>query len=206
MNNLFSKASVQIPLTLLVTIALIYGIWSYVASFQTVIFEFDNTLGYMEIAGSDGRPLFPINDQPVRLKKGKYTVQNIGENIAKNTQSITIDSDTDIINVPFSYTDRYLATLYDTEREDIYATLIEAYPQLTTTYDIRHDQLYRKGDVFAATLTAKNQDDDNADTLRLLMQKKSGNWMIRSTPPQPILSAPVYSDIPRSILLKINSK
>ena len=44
----------------------------------------------------------------------------------------------------------------------------------------------------------------NRDTLRVLMEKQAGIWKLRTTPPEPILSAQEYTDVPKSVLSDIN--
>ncbi len=186
--------------------ALIYGVWVYILSFQTVTFKFDDTLGYVEIQGSDTKKLYPKNNQAVRLKKGEYTLQNIGQNITKNTRKLTLDESVNSINISFSYTREHLANLYASEADTIRASLLDAYPKITELYEIKHDKLYRKGDIFGASLVAKNQNDDNADTLKVLMKKQKGSWIVASKPPAPLLSAPLYPDVDIEILRAINKQ
>ena len=82
--------------------------------------------------------------------------------------------------------------------------LTTAYPKITTDYVIGKGQLFDQGQWFGTTLTYKGKDNDNRDTLRVLMQKKAGIWIMRSTPPRPLLSVKDFPDVPRSILKTIN--
>lgn len=90
------------------------------------------------------------------------------------------------------------------EKPTINGILISAYPKVATDYAIVNEQLYDQGQWYGAVLTYKGADTANRDSLRVLMQKKEGIWVVRTTPPQPILSALSYPDVPKSILQAIN--
>lgn len=204
MNKFLQHTVVQITLGLVTMVVLFYGIWAYINSFQTVSFEFDDKLGYIELVDNSEQALYPKSQQPVRLKKGEYVVRNIGDRITKDEKKITIDHTTRDIKVSFSYAEKYLSELYVLEKATIHTVLFDTYPKITELYEIRDDRLYGKADIFGATLIAKNQAGDNTDTLHVLLQKKSGKWQVISKPPAPILSAQDYPDVPRDILVQIN--
>lgn len=90
------------------------------------------------------------------------------------------------------------------EKPTINGILVAAYPKIATDYTIVNEQLYDQGQWYGAVLTYKGADTANRDSLRVLMQKKEGIWVLRTTPPQPILSALSYPDVPKSILQSIN--
>lgn len=181
-----------------------YAIWAYVTSFQEVVFRFNSDQGYVEIVGSDKQKLYPVDAQPVRLKKGEYTTRNVGKNIKSDARTISIDSDTTTINNTFNYTDAYLQTSYVRESPAIEALIYQQYPLAQTQYTIASGKLYHQGEYYGAILMANDRAGDNADTLRVLAEKTEGKWKLRSTPPTPILNSPSYSDVNRSILLDIN--
>ncbi len=91
-----------------------------------------------------------------------------------------------------------------TELPAITSALTAAYPQVSTDYTINPGNLYDKGQWFGTTLTYKGSDTDNRDTLRVLLQKKNNIWIVRTTPPQPLLSTAEFPDVPKSILQSIN--
>ena len=93
---------------------------------------------------------------------------------------------------------------FEQERETIIAALATRYPEITTDYTINKGKLYKDGEWFGTTLTYKGSDTMNRDTLRLLMQKKDGLWVLRTTPPEPLLSKHSYSDAPIEILRELN--
>lgn len=91
-----------------------------------------------------------------------------------------------------------------TEKLSINGILLGAYPKVSTDYTIVNEQLFDQGQWYGAVLTYKGSDSANRDSLRVLMQKKEGIWIVRTTPPQPILAAQSYPDVPKSILQSIN--
>lgn len=90
------------------------------------------------------------------------------------------------------------------EKPTINGILVAAYPKIATDYTIVNEQLYDQGQWYGAVLTYKGADTANRDSLRVLLQKKEGIWVLRTTPPQPILSALSCPDVPKSILQSIN--
>ncbi|QHN42254.1 hypothetical protein GII36_00020 [Candidatus Mycosynbacter amalyticus] len=179
-------------------------LWSYIFSFQTVTFHFDRQLGYIELSGNNQPNYYPADNQPVKLKKGTYQVRSVGAHIAADRHAQVIDGSTSNITAEFGYSRSYLDTLYLGEQQVIESTLIAAYPKVATDYDIRHGKLYHLGEVYGASLVMRDQSNDNADILHVLMEKKNGSWIILSKPPMPILSAPLYPSISRNILVDIN--
>lgn len=82
--------------------------------------------------------------------------------------------------------------------------LATAYPKATTDYTMSSTKLDDSKKWFTAILTYKGQDTMNRDTLRVLAQKKDGEWILRTTPPEIILSVKKYRDVPEAILKSIN--
>lgn len=90
------------------------------------------------------------------------------------------------------------------ETPAILSIIQTAYPKIITDYTIGTGKLYNEGKWYGTTLTYKGTDTNNRDTLRVLLQKKGESWIIRTTPPEPILSAKKYPDVPISVLKAIN--
>ncbi len=82
--------------------------------------------------------------------------------------------------------------------------LVAAYPKAGTDYTIGSAKLDDSKKWFTAVLTYKGSDTMNRDTLRVLAQKKDGEWILRTTPPEIILSAKKYRDVPEEILKSVN--
>lgn len=92
----------------------------------------------------------------------------------------------------------------ETEQSTITGVILAAYPKIATDYTINPGQLFENGQWYGTTLTYKGSDTMNRDTLRILLQKKEGIWLLRTTPPEPLLSAKKYPDVPKKVLQTIN--
>jgi len=110
-------------------------------------------------------------------------------------------SPTPTITVP---TKSELEAKLKTEQATINTAIIAAYPKIATDYTISQGQLFDQGQWYGTTLTYKGSDAMSRDTLRVLLQKKQGVWTVRSTPPEPLLSAIKYPDVPKKVLQTIN--
>lgn len=97
-----------------------------------------------------------------------------------------------------------LNKLLDSERATIIGVLTAAYPNIEKNYTVADGKLYEKGEWYGTTLTYHGKDTLNRDTLRILMQKKHGVWVLRTTPPQILLSTVEFTDVPKSVLDSIN--
>lgn len=190
-----------VVLSILFTIGI--STWRYVTSFQEVTFTFNDQDGYVQIQREGDQKLYPVDGQPVKLKKGDYTIKNQGRRVAQDTRFVTIDDSTATIKTTFSYTESYLAEQYVEQKPAIESALYAAYPQLRTDYIVSNGALYSKGEIYGATLTARNQSSDNSDTLHVLLQRNNDVWSVPHTP-QPILTVTDYPDVPRDALSAIN--
>lgn len=205
MNNLLRNTRIQITSLLILLVICAYALWSYIFSFQTVTFTFDQKLGYIELL-HDNTKLYPVNNQPIKLKKGEYVARNIGTSIAPNPRTVTINETKRTLHVEFDYTQQYLDTLYESQRTSIEAGLFEKYPIIKDAYRLQYGKLYHHGEIYGASLVAIDKSGDNTDTLHVIMKKKDSSWHVASRPPTPILSAPDYPDIDASILRAINQE
>ena len=101
-------------------------------------------------------------------------------------------------------TGRELDNLLQTELPTHAEVLTAKFPTAVDLYTINQGQLFDRGQWYGTTLTYRGSDEDNRDTLRVLMQKKDGVWIVRTTPPQLLLSQKSYPDVPKAILQTIN--
>ncbi|RYF29645.1 MAG: hypothetical protein EOO17_00455 [Chloroflexi bacterium] len=97
-----------------------------------------------------------------------------------------------------------LDALLQTELPTLAEVLTTKFPAAVDLYTINQGKLYDRGQWYGTTLTYRGSDEDNRDTLRVLMQKKDGVWIVRTTPPQLLLSQKSYPDVPKTILQTIN--
>lgn len=97
-----------------------------------------------------------------------------------------------------------LVKMRDTELPTIKSVLAAAYPLIATDYTINKGALFDDGQWYGTTLSYHGKDTMNRDTLRVLMRKKEGSWVVLTKPPLPILSAETFPDVPKDILKAIN--
>lgn len=202
--NLSRTRIIWSVISFVVVVAGAITLWSYVTSFQDVTFHFDQRQGYIELTGDDKQPLYPRDNQLVKLKKGAYHARNIGTRIAEESRTIQVDGSRNSYNITFNFTRSYLDQLLIGEQSAIQSALYSKYPQAQSDYELRSGRLYHRGELYGAILVARDQMGDNADTLRVMLQKDERGWQVRSLPPMPILSAPLYPSIDRAVLSDIN--
>lgn len=187
----------------LITIGMIMSVIRTGQSFATVTFTANLPQGSASITDSDNTTHTIAFHQPMRLKKGTYTLSQQGEHIQPATSALALQGDR-TIPLTFHYTEDYLRQQLAHEHAAIHQVMSRRYPQLLTLYTIHHEAIYAAGNYYGATLRFKDHTSPHRDTLHILLEKKEGEWQIRSTPPQPILSAPAYPDVPKGVLHAIN--
>ena len=185
--------SMRMMLTLGALLVLGGGSWliHYATSFSMVSLQFDGSLGSVQLRSTSGQIIPMQPGTPVRLKKGDYT-------------AIISGHDREQIPITIYYNTTHLASLLEREQAAISQAINQQYPQLHNLYTITHGQLYKDGTIYGATLTYHGPNSDQRDSLRILLTKRSGQWQVRTIPPQPLLSAPLLRDIPADAITAIN--
>lgn len=178
-------------------------LWSYILSFQDVTFRFDASRGQIELIDEKNNKLYPKNNQTIQLTEGEYHIQNVGKNIEPNYRKLNVTDDTTTVDITYTYTKKYLDKLLQEERAPAQAALYAKYPLAKNGYRLHHEKLYGLGDIYGAVLVARTP-SDNSDTLRVLLKKQDDKWIVLSTPPTPILSAPDYPNVDADALAEIN--
>lgn len=97
-----------------------------------------------------------------------------------------------------------LEVLLITEQPAITTLLIEQYPNISTDYTVDRAKLYHRGEWYGAILQYKGSDVNNRDTLRIVLQKKNGEWTTKTPIPKPLVNKQDIPDAPISILNDIN--
>lgn len=183
---------------------LLFTSWRYLDSFATVSFKYDEVQGSIQLSHPDGIKIQPQSEQPLRLKKGEYTLTRHGENIARSSELLTVDGSWKQKDISFSFTRAHLASLYEKEQAAIETALLQRYPKIQTLYTINGGALYNQGDYYGAALVFKDQTAPHRDRLHVLMYKRDGIWQVLSTPPTPVLSKQDFPTIDTAILRQIN--
>lgn len=97
-----------------------------------------------------------------------------------------------------------LQALLAIEQPAITTLLNERYPNISTDYTVERASLYHRGEWYGAILQYKGSDVNNRDTLRIVLQKKNGNWVIKTPMPQLLVNKRDIPDAPISMLNDIN--
>jgi len=188
-----------------------YTYYSYVNSFQLLTVTYSQKESPLTLyANPEDENSSPKEIQTVtsgeemKLKKGNYTLRAKGKMIADYEKSISLKDEPISTSVAYQYSENYLASLLLSEQIKISKVLLSAYPKLPNLYDQSRQKLYGRGDFYGEILTYKGDDSDNRDTLRVLMQKKNGKWIVITKPPQINLSIEEYPFVPKSALIDIN--
>lgn len=127
------------------------------------------------------------------------------EGYESNSEEIKLTKEQQTITLNPPYSEPKLASILKTESYYIGQVLHSAYPKIDE-YEIQPGQLYNKGEWFGTTLIYKGEDYFNTDTLRVILHKENGQWIIKTRPPNIILSKVDFPDIPINILRKVNSQ
>jgi hypothetical protein len=145
------------------------------------------------------------NGQVVRLNKNRgYSITYRG-NEGYEDGAITIDSSQGKeINIDPSYTRGKLDSLLESEWQPAHQAVIETYDNVDQ-YEIQKGKLYRHGEWYGTTMKYVGKDIFNADTLRIVLLKKDGKWVVKTDPPNITLSKFIHPDVPVEILRDVNN-
>lgn len=175
-------------------------------SYHKVAFEYNSDLGSLSIItpGSSDLPIKARSGEALTLRAGDYIVKRSGDNILESEQTITVSSD-ETFKINLYYTKEHLEDLYRFERPAIEEALYKEYPQILTAYSLDSGKLFLDGSIYGATLTHIDDTDQNRDSLKLMMKRQSnGEWEFLTAPPTPILSQPLYPEVPLDVITEIN--
>lgn len=90
------------------------------------------------------------------------------------------------------------------EQPLIDAAIAKALPTLQEFYTTERQKLYHRGEWYGAILQYTGGDVNSRDTLRIVLQKKKGAWIVRTTPPSLLVNAIDLPDAPIAMLDDIN--
>lgn len=149
---------------------------------------------------------FSENNKTIRINiDHKYLVKYFGaEGYDNNTISLNPSFEQKTLRIKPYYSDSKLSSMQANEMPAIRQAYVDKYGAVNI-YELQPGNLYGYGDWYGTTLIYKGNDDFNNDTLRLIMHKESGQWIIKTSPPDITLSKYIYPDIPVDILRKVNS-
>ena len=145
-------------------------------------------------------------DFSARLKKGDYTIKYTGsEGYADGTTSISLSNDALKIEINPWFSETKLASMLKTEKQSI-DTAILSQIKGVQLYVVQTGALYEYGDWYGTVLKYNGEDFYNADSLRLVMKKENGKWLLKTNPPEIILTKATFPEIPGQVLEAVNTQ
>jgi hypothetical protein len=160
----------------------------------------------------DQKPLKTISDsgQQIRLKKGTYLLQyDAKDNYKDYFITINLSEKRQTVSLSPDYSDDYLNKLLRGETANLKKVILEKYPKIKQLYNIQPGRLYKKGDWYGTVLTYKGDSTGanlfKTDSLKIILEKQNGQWVVKTNPPNILLSKYDYPGIPEEILRSVNS-
>ena len=144
----------------------------------------------------------PISGQPLRLKKGSYTLVYTGaQGYANGSQSVTLGGKKQVVSISPVYSEDHLKALLDQSSAQIHQVIAANYPNINL-YVFDREALIDRGEWYIAKLVYVGADYHNSDDLRLVVQEKSDDWV--ATPPAIWLTTVEYPAVPAWVLAQAN--
>lgn len=151
------------------------------------------------ISSIPGNMTFKLKNGGYRLvsrQNDKYEQVIIDFNVSG--QSLSLD-------IVTSFSDKELASLLPKEKQTIDRTIMKTYPSLGGIFVINGGKLFKHGEWYATTLTSKSTSNSDNDTLRIILEKKNGNWDVITKPPDLVISNMKYPDVPKDVIKSTNA-
>lgn len=209
------RRTISIIIIILFALLVFFAWRSYRDSFQTVTVTthkpFTLTLyaplNTDESNAYDKSKVFFVapDSEKFRVKKGVYVYAvSGGSDYQEFSAQITVGAKPVHLTAPqLNYTPAKLASMLAKEQPAINSVINTAYPSQMQLYSIQGNKLYGNGQWFGAKLVPN--DPRTYDTLRIILKKEGSTWQIVTTPPEIVISQPVYPQIPAYILSDLNN-
>lgn len=206
-----------VALFLLLTVV---GILVYRSMYGNVTLSFsaDNEIkvSIYKNAGGDGASTEEIVKQKpiinslsssgsIKLRRGSYRlVSENNENYDNIVVDFAVSKHATNLDIAVKYSPDKLKDMLAQEQEQINNAIVGIYPGIKDIYTIDEGILLVRGEWYATKLLSKSSYKQENDTLRLVANKKGGDWTIVTTPPDLIISSIKYKDIPRDVIKAVN--
>jgi len=185
---------------------------SYLLSLRSLTVSYENVQKvkiYKTIALDSGNAPTPKvvitkSGKSVKLPKGQYTAYYEGKAGYESRFMVFDLRHSRSLTIRPSYSEARLDSILNSEQVEIDSVLYANYPK-ANLYKMNKGKLYRNGTWYGTTLTYIGSDQYNSDTLRVIFHKESGNWVIKTNPPDIVFNAFDYPDIPKDILTDVNN-
>lgn len=141
----------------------------------------------------------------VHLSKGPYVITYTGSSgYANGDININLGDTKKTVTIDPPYSQSRLSSMLDAEFGAIKTALTQKYKNLSL-YEVQKGKLYQQGEWYGTKLTYKGTDVFNSDTLRVVLHKVNGNWVVATDPPNISLSSILYPDVPIEVLKDVNN-
>ncbi len=210
-SSLLSKRNISLLVILVFVVSLVLFVFSYINSQQFIIVKYKNTSKVtIQKVGEGARSLeketvYKKSGEKIKVSKGNYLLKYTGsDGYSSDYRKIDVSNKPVYISLDPDYSQQKLSSILGEEFESIKNVLNTKYKNINE-YNIQKGKLYKKGQWYATTLQYIGSDESNYDTLRLVMEKKDGKWVLVTNPPNIVLGSKDYPNIPLDILQDINN-
>ena len=198
----------------IVALVVFWVFLSYRLSLRTMTISFKNISSVSVYksesldSGNNPKPIKVVSGSGTVLKlpKGSYALYYKGKPgyeslykyiyLYKNGQSFDLNPE---------YSQESLDKIRKQELPAILKSISNKYSNIGL-YDIKPGEIYNNGSWYGTTLVYKGGDVFNSDTLRIVLHKEGGVWVVKTDPPDIVLSKFRYNNIPEAVLNKVNSQ
>lgn len=209
------KRVVMVLVFLLVGFGVFFGV-NYYLSLRVLTVEYQHA-GNVEIyktasldGGNDQKAYRTVDysGQELKIPKGDYTVHYDGDKgYESKFQDFKVEEDRTLSIKP-SYSEEKMAEILKAELPALKSAISQKYQSGIDQYNIDGGKLYANGEWYGTTLDYKAKEDyfhQNADTLRIILRKTGGGWIVATDPPNIYLSKFAFPTIPEYILKDVNT-
>ncbi len=207
-----STKRIALVMLIAVSVLIVAGFIVYSSSFGKINLKFINkdsgvVVDIYKLDKKDlSKKLIKTIDSPglIELRKGNYQLISGGDNNfeAKKINFVVSSKIIDVTVDP-NYSEMKLQSLLHNSLVSIKKAMNTQYPRISSDYTISKSKLFKKGEWYSALLVS-NESGLNSDTLRIVLRKKSGEWVTVTTPPQIVINSHDYPGIPKVVVDSTN--
>lgn len=207
---MINKKFIALVLGLVSLVVVTFVYVSYINSKQTIVIKYKNISKVTLTETNDEQKLgqktvINKSGEKLNISKGTYLLNYTGtEGYASDSQVVYLQDNPMKISLDPDFSDEKLSTLLNEQLETIKSVLNEKYKNMTQ-YVVAKGMLYKKGEWYGTTLQYNGSDEFNYDSLRLVMNKRDGTWVVITDPPSISLSAQSYPTVPIDVLRDVNN-
>lgn len=188
-------------------VLLLFGFvgWYYLSTTQLKV-EYKNAHNVTVVDKQTNKQIGIINrpGDSVRVSiSTSYVVRYSGNPGFANGSISVVSSDKPVLINPY-FSDNRLDELLNIELQRIQNVIKKTYPTVDDLYVISDGKLFHFGDWYGTTLVYRGEYSQNSDTLRIILHKKGGVWVI-ATQPDILLTTTAYPSVPFDILSRTNT-